>query len=257
MSLAGKTIVVTRDSVQAKPFINQLKKLGAKIFLFPTIKIIDSNNNDAIHKVIKDIDKYDWILFSSTNAVKYFFKYVNSSNKVFQKIMIACVGNKSAEVLTTFNLKPLLIPMSYSAYGLIEVMNKIEIKGKQILLPGSNIARPELQKELQARGAVVSQIEVYKNIPNDDVPKKELIQYINDSWIDCITFFSPSAVNSFIEIVGKKIIETIRSKQIPIAVIGPSTEQAVRKKNLIPVIQPANSDSDLLIESMQKYFSDQ
>ena len=205
MSLAGKTIVVTRDASQAKPFIDQLEKIGAKIFLFPTIKIIDSDNKDEIHDVIKKIEKYDWIVFASANAVKYFFQYVKSSNREFQKIKIACVGKKSAEELATFNLKSLVIPMNYSANGLLEAINKSEFKGTQVLLPGSNIARIELQKELHGLGAKVTKIEVYKNIPNDNVSKKEIIQYFNNSPIDCMTFFSPSAVNSFIQIVGYKM----------------------------------------------------
>lgn len=256
MSLAGKTIVVTRDANQAKSFINKLENLGVQIVLFPTIKITDTKNIDKIHKVLKEINNYDWIAFTSINTVKYFFKYAEKNHKIFETIKIAAVGKKTAEALSIYGLKPSIIPMNYSARGLIEAMSDFEIKGKRILLPGSNIARIELLKGLDARGAIVTKIEIYKNIPNENVPKSELIRKIKNSEIDCITFFSPSAVNSFVEIVGEKVIEIVRSAQIPIAVIGPSTEQAIRLRKMIPVIQPSKSDMDMFIEAIQNHFSD-
>ena len=115
MSLSGKTLVITRDETQAKPFAQKLEALGATILLFPTIKITEPDYPDQIRKLVHDPVVYDWIIFTSANAVRYFMKYLNNSQKSLEKVNISCVGKKTAEILKKFNVTPALIPEKYTS----------------------------------------------------------------------------------------------------------------------------------------------
>ena len=92
------------------------------------------------------------------------------------------------------------------------------VKGKRILIPASNIARNDLERGLRACGAEVQRIEVYKNIPYKNPQREMLYEKIRDSKVDCITFFSPSAINTFADLMGEKGITLINTKKIPIAI---------------------------------------
>ena len=254
MSLSGKTIVITRDTNQAKPFAQMLENLGAKIIMFPTIKISRPDKPDQIRKKLKNLNDFEWIIFTSSNAVRYFFKYIHANKSAVQKIKIASVGKKTTEVLEEFHLTPAILPKIYTSHALLHAIIKHDIVGKRILLPVSNLAGNELQEGLLTHGALVERLEIYKNIPNTYSKKELLIEKIDKRRIDCITFFSPSAIYRFADLMGDKGIALINTNKISIAVIGSSTLLAARKKNLEPTIQPLNSDEQSFAEEINKYF---
>jgi len=254
MSLSGKTIVITRDVNQAKPFAQMLENLGANIVMFPTIKISSPDKPDQIRKKLRDLSDFDWIIFTSSNAVRYFFKYIHANNSAVQKIKIASIGKKTMEVLEEFHLTPAILPKIHTSNALLNAIVKHDIVGKRILLPVSNLAGNELQEGLLTNGASVERLEIYKNIPNKYSKKEQIFEKIDNRGIDCITFFSPSAINRFADLIGDEGIALINTNKISIAVIGSSTLLAARKKNLEPTIQPLHSDEQSFAEEINKYF---
>ena len=55
MSLKGKTIVVTRDASQAKPFVKLLNEKQANVFLFPTIQLTDPDEIQIIQSTAEKV----------------------------------------------------------------------------------------------------------------------------------------------------------------------------------------------------------
>ena len=254
MSLLGKTIVITRDENQARPFAEMLENLGATILLFPTIKISPPDNAAQIRKTLADLSSFNWIIFTSSNAVRYFFKFIDEKQNTLQKLKIACVGNKTTETLRGFHLIPTIIPDIHTSRELLDALLIHKVKGKRFLLPVSNLAGYNLQEGLQNHGALVERLVIYNNVPITNSKNELIFEKIDNHRIDCITFFSPSAVNTFVDLMGEKGITLINTKKIPIAVIGSTTSLAARKNHLNPEIIPAKSDEKSLLEELQRYF---
>ena len=78
MSLSGKTIVVTRDANQAKLFVDLLEKQNADVYLFPTIKLTDADNTEIIKDIAARINEFDWIIFTSAIAIRFFICIIES-----------------------------------------------------------------------------------------------------------------------------------------------------------------------------------
>jgi uroporphyrinogen-III synthase len=253
MSLSGKTIVVTRDASQAKPFVNLLKEKNADVLLFPTIKLTDTDDSEVIQKVATRISDFDWIVFTSAIAIRFFMKYVNGDD--LKNLKIACVGKKTAAELSIHNLTADLIPSKFTLENLLHEMKKLDLKDKKICIPCSSLSNNDLKAGFENGGAIVEQIVVYKNEPFIDQDKTELIEKIVNKKIDCITFFSPSAVYSFILLTGTKYLEMIRKQNILFAVIGSTTEKAVINCDFLPIIKPVESDNQSMVEALTNYFS--
>ena len=254
MSLSGKTIVITRDVNQGKPFAEKLEDLGATVLSFPTIKITEPDNPGRIREMLRDATAFDWIIFTSSNAVRYFLKFINNIQSTLEGINISCVGKKTAETLEKSNITPTLIPNIFTSDELLTALLKYDVRGKRILLPVSNLAGKELQEGLIERGAQVERVEVYKTVPFKNAPKEMMLKKIDKNEIDCITFFSPSAIDTFAHLMEKRGMRKIINKNIPIAVIGPTTARAARENNLNPEIIPEKSDEKSFLEEMVKYF---
>jgi uroporphyrinogen-III synthase len=231
-----------------------LKNLGCEVLNVPTIKITDPDDPNTIQNVLKNISAYNWIIFTSANAVRYFFKFKNKNDEDLKQSKIACIGKKTAETLNFFSYEPHLIPEIFSNRELINELQKYNIRGKHILLPVSNMAGDELQVGLKSLGAHVKKIEIYKNLPYQDSQWEETYKKIKDGVIDCITFYSPSALIAFVTLIGDDGVKMINDKKITIAVIGQSTAQAARKNNLHPEVIPPVSDDGHFVEALKEYF---
>jgi len=72
--LFGQRIVVTRTREQASDLVVKLEENGAECLEYSTIHIEPVEDYTILDQALKEIDSYSWILFTSLNAVTYFFK---------------------------------------------------------------------------------------------------------------------------------------------------------------------------------------
>ena len=82
------------------------------------------------------------------------------------------------------------------------------------------------------------------------VNKKNVLNYIQNNSINAILFFSPSSVDYFSEIFGKKMITEIKNKSIAIAAIGATTAKAIEAVDLSVHILPKKSTEENLLEAL-------
>ncbi|WP_415426011.1 uroporphyrinogen-III synthase [Staphylococcus borealis] len=133
---------------------------------------------------------YDWIIFSSKNAVRLFYQYLNQVDVNY----VAVIGKKTAELCETLNINVDFVPDDYSQEGLLEQFKQ---ENQSILIPSSAMARPKLHQTLALTNSV-TKIDLYEPIANDR-HISEVIQQVESHKIDAITFSSSSAVNAYVK----------------------------------------------------------
>lgn len=253
--LFGKKIVVTRPEDQAAGFIRTLSEFGAECLLFPTIKIIPPASWKELDKAIKNLSRYDWILFTSVNGVKYFFKrlhFVKKDTRYLKGIKIGAIGPGTAAVLMNMGINPDLIPDKYWAEGVVDGLKRSLLDGKRVLLPRPVIARDYLPKKLTEMGATVDVVEAYQTVKPDS-NQHQLSTLFKDSAIDMITFTSPSTVDNFLALLkGRSIFKEILKTKV--ACIGPITAQRADKKGLKVDIVPDEYTVDALTRAIVEFY---
>ena len=181
-------------------------------------------------------------------------KFINNDD--LKSLKIACVGKKTAAELSIHNLTADFVPSKFTSKNLLNKMKQSDFKAKKIFIPCSSLSNNFLKTGFENEGAIVEQVVVYKNEPFENPDKLNLNKKIENNKIDCITFFSPSAVNSFFKIMGQKTLEKIRDQILPIAVIGSTTESAVINHEINVIIKPVESDNQNMVEALIKYFKE-
>ncbi|HXE57527.1 MAG TPA: uroporphyrinogen-III synthase, partial [Gemmatimonadales bacterium] len=68
--LAGCRVVVTRAPEQARPLVARLEELGAVPLPCPAIRIEPPDDPAPLDEALRRIDRYDWVAFTSANAVR-------------------------------------------------------------------------------------------------------------------------------------------------------------------------------------------
>lgn len=170
--------------------------MKGSFFHLPLIKIERLDNYKGFDNHLKNIKKFDWIVFSSRYGVEYFFRRlrtINSDSRVLANAKIAAIGDSTKNRLLDFGILANLVPGKESSVGLVKEFNKIDIKDKKIFLPCSDISDKGLSKALKELGAKVTTGFAYKNVMPKDLPDLNLNEF------DEIMFTSPSTVRNFVK----------------------------------------------------------
>src|SRR6188472_3418958 len=77
--LFGKRILITRPREQAAEFVSLLQSLGADPIEAPMIRIVPPTDYAALDEACATIDRFDWAVFASGNAVDAFMSRLLAS----------------------------------------------------------------------------------------------------------------------------------------------------------------------------------
>ena len=80
--LLGRTVVITRAASQAGEFVTALERYGAAVIICPTIAITDPESYQSLDEAIENLYGYDWIVFTSANAVDYFLRRFSARGRL-------------------------------------------------------------------------------------------------------------------------------------------------------------------------------
>lgn len=253
--LENKNIVITRNENRAGSLVRNIEMLGGRAILFPTIRIQDPGSWQACDGALRTITSFDWVVFTSANAVYYFFQRSEKFSVGEIPVKTAVIGIKTEEALRRHVKQIDLIPTEYNTPGLLRAFDQIDLENARVLLPASNIARDELMVGLRDRGAVVKRVEVYQTVPNRALDAGAMLSLINSGGVDCLTFFSPSAFDYFVEIMGTQVVDDIKEHSVTVAAIGPATAKAIKKSGLEVAVQPSKSVEEDLVTALSSHYS--
>lgn len=225
-----KKILITRARAQADEFADQLRSAGFEPIYFPVIEIKPVENNVALERALSKLGCYEWIVFTSTNAVDVVLGQFPSVN--WSDVNVAAIGPKTAQALKSHGIQPDFVPQEYVAEAILAGLG--DLIGKWILLPRAEIARKELPEAICSANGVPHEITVYKTLPAQ--PNVEALEILR-SGVDVITFTSASTVENFLAIVRNNQLDPLRLPNNPtFACIGPVTERAVRDAGITNIV---------------------
>lgn len=252
-SLVGKNVLVTRASSQASSLRKLLEQKGANVLEFPAIKIIPPKSFKKLDEALNSIERFDWIIFTSVNAVESVLGRVQAIKKdirLFANVKVAAVGNATAEYLCMRGLRPDLMPKKFTSKALIQSLRVNQVKGKHFLLPRTNIAPESLKDELEKKGAKATEVIAYRTLTGYGVPeRKQLEKWLEADALDYITFTSSSAVRNFMEALAVSQRKQI-AKQSRFVSIGPVTTQTIKDYGFKPYREAAEHTIPGLVKTL-------
>ncbi len=258
--LFGRRIVVTRTREQASDLVALLEEHGAECLEYSTIHIEPVDDYRIIDRAIAEITDYQWLLFTSLNAVTYFFQrlaHLEYDSRHLAGTKIAVVGKATAEELLKHGIKADLLPEKFTGEGLAESLVKTEVKGCRILLPRALRANEMLPEMLTDAGAKVTIAPVYRNIPPQG-PKEELRDQLLEGTVDLVTFTSSSTVTNFLTMIDAANDDELHRllDQVTIAAIGPITAETLRDRGLRVDIQPERYTISDMVQAIVAHYKD-
>jgi uroporphyrinogen III methyltransferase/synthase len=230
--LFGQNIVITRDAHGNAAFADKILAHGGNPIQFDSIEIRDLTNGDEVQRALAAVNKYDWIIFTSANGVRFTFEALAKAGKDARhlaQVKVACIGSETAACLEKFGIKADFVPTVFTGSELAKQLGEFtELQNKKIGLLRSAAASKKLADGLTKAGAIVDDIGVYTVVPQKN-ESTNLIEQIKAGNIQWLTFSSPSTVKAFFAQVSPDLINTARVK---VASIGPVTTEQLKQLNV-------------------------
>jgi uroporphyrinogen III methyltransferase/synthase len=257
--LFGRRILVTRPREQAAELADMLEALGAEAIEAPMIRIAPPEDFGPLDEACAHLDRFDWIVFSSANAVDAFMGRLMRSPldvRALGGVKLCAVGPATAARLALHSLKVDLVPSEYRADALAHAISSNgNVRGLRIFLPRADIGREVLADELRKQGADVTEAVAYRTVVVD--PEREgepdIYRMLLERRIDVVTFTSASAVRNFVKIVGAEPAADLLNATA-VASIGPVTAEAAAQWNIRTTIMPAQYTIPALVDAIVEHF---
>jgi uroporphyrinogen III methyltransferase/synthase len=249
--LLGKRIVVTRARQQASALVERLSNLGAACLQYPTIRIQPPASWAALDAAIDQLDQYQWLVFTSVNAVDAFFQRLFANGKdarALAHLRTAVIGPATAQRLRAHGLASDIVPASYRAESVVAAFEAHDLQGSRILLPRAKQARPILPKELTRMGAQVEEIAAYETVM-DTASTQGIRETLARGGIDLVTFTSSSTVENFHQMLPEGQQEALMAK-VQTAAIGPITAETARRLGFKVDIEATTYTIDGLVDAI-------
>jgi uroporphyrinogen III methyltransferase/synthase len=256
--LFGWRILVPRTKDQAGPLMDRLRRYGAMPEEVPTISVEPPRNPQQMDKAIRGLveGRYEWVAFTSVNAVKAVrekFDEYGLDARAFSGLKIAAVGEKTAEAIAAWGIRPDLLPSGeQSAAGLVEdwpPFDELLDPINRVFLPRADIATETLVAGLTDLGWEVDDVTAYRTV-RAAPPPAPTREAIKSGKFDAVVFTSSSTVRNLVGIAGKPHASTV------IAVIGPATLKTAEEHGLRVDAMAESPSAEELADALARFGAD-
>jgi len=254
--LLGKKILITRSREQASRFAALLREYGAEPIEVPTIQIVPPNSWEPLDRALAAIHTYDWLIFTSVNAVRAFFARFDGQERQradLQGLNVCAIGPATANELQARGIEVDVMPSEYRAEAVVQSLSTFPLAGKRLLIPRAAVARDVLPRALAACGAHVEVVEVYRTVLPSDNLAPDTRRLMAQGAIDVVTFTSSSTVTNFVALTGEADLPRLLRAAI-IACIGLITADTARSYGLTPTIVSDEYTIPGLARAIVEYF---
>ncbi len=190
--LSGINIGITGTSDLVAKQKKFFELYGANVFEVCNFDVAEVPNK-TFEEDIRNISKFKWLVFTSANSVKTFFKKffeLEIDLRNLALVKFAVVGSGTESVLNSYGFKADLMPKEFSAKHLGNELVKVVREGERLLIPYAKNHTNDLTEILLSNNVEFSKQIVYEIVLSE-------LQDFDFNSLDFITFASTKGVQEF------------------------------------------------------------
>lgn len=248
--LDGLGVVVTRAPHQAEEMAALLEDRGARVLLFPTIRIVPPEDLEPLRRAAREAASYDWLLCTSINGVEALRRALEEEGidpSSLSGLRVLAIGPATGEALEVIGLAPDVVPDEYVAEGVLDAVEGDVAAGTRILIPRAAEAREVLPEGLRDRGAVVDVVEAYRTLPAEAADADAFRRRLRAGEADVITFTASSTVRNYHDVMGTE------TGGATVAAIGPITAETARELGFHVEVMADEYTIPGLVEALERW----
>jgi len=257
--LRGRRVLIAASPHTAPVLAERIERLGGRVELFPALEIRPLGDTSALDAAIEELERYDWIVFTSGYGVRYFlsrFAARGGAAGAWRPRKVCAVGPATARALAEAGIAVSLVPRDFSAEGILAAFAGLEgglpaLDGARILLPRAREGRDVLPRELEAAGALVEVVPCYENV----LPEVETsaLRVLAADPPELLVFTSSSALQNFVRLLGEETGRRLLAGAT-VAALGPVTAATATGLGKKVDIVPEENTTRELVRAIARHY---
>lgn len=249
--LENKVFISTRPAGQSAELENLLSEESAILLSMPTIDVRPLPLDEFSWTHLKNIDSFNWIVFTSPNGLRYFFARLFDLQNNYglpEHLKIAVVGKKTAASLECYGTSASFINLGNTAEDFsADFINRVG-QGERVLFPIGNLARSVIEDQISKK-ADCTRVLFYETVLPDAI-NEEAFQLILTDQYNMIVLTSPSCCNNLLHLISGKADPA----KLRLVCIGQTTSAEVIRNGIEPLITAGTANSQGIFTAIINYF---
>lgn len=250
-------VLVTRPEGQERGLITALHQHGYQTDSLPMLNIVPFNQQDnpeqceTINQCVAQLERYQHIVFVSTNAVHTAFAWINQHwQNLPSSIRWYPIGKATAQALAQYVAQVEQAGVDMDSETLLLNPHLQSIQHDKVLIFRGQGGRNFLHDTLIQRGAEVQFCELYQ---------RRFIRYKNtelaqkiDKKPDFLIVTSTETIQALLE---QAIIDKVETKILTLRLVVPGQRvaQYAKQRGFVNIVTSANAGTEALIETLEEH----
>ncbi len=246
--LDGQGILITRPARQAAPLAQAIAAIGGVPFIFPAVVILPPADRRALDRAQRELDRYDYAVFVSANAVEY---GVGDARAWPKRLIAFAPGPGTLAALSAAGIADARMPSErMDSEGLLALPELTQVAGKRVLILRGGGGRELLADTLAARGATVDVVDCYARA-RPEAGAAGLVEALASGRIDASTFTSSEGADNLWTLLDA----TARKRISGIAAFAPHERiaQRLRELGFDSVVTTDPGDAGLIAALLRRF----
>ncbi len=243
-------VLVTRPAGRADGLLATLEQQGYRclhqpmLTLEPLLELTPSQQ-----ELLLNADRYQHIIFVSLTAIELGMDWLEHYwPQVPTGINWYAVGHSSAQRLGEFGVVPRLPETDMNSEGLLDLPSLHQCAGQRVLLVRGEGGRTLLATELEARGALVDQLALYRR-RGISLPPGKLYGALAREGVAVILLSSSEGLANLLDLLTPE--ETNNVTRMTILVPSSRVEQSARKAGFRHVVVAADASDQSMLQALE------
>ena len=241
---------------QARDLMARLEGMGATVLLFPAVSFSEPSDTAELDRAIRSLGEFDWILFTSANAVRFFARRcrklgVEPDPGWKLSLRGGRPGNRQRRGCGGISGRPCGAGISWRGAGPANFPRRLP--ERRFCCRAASARGPICRMRWRRVGAEVTEVVAY-HTGGLGVIEPGVMRAIREAQVDVISFFSPSAIENMRGELGEEVLSRLGAKAA-LAAVGPVTAAALRDAGLRVAIEAPLATAESMAAAIANYFS--
>src|SRR4051794_12591128 len=258
-SLSGDTVGGTADRHRDE-LAGLLENRGARVVLAPALRIVPIADDAELRAATRACLETppDIVLVNTGIGMRGWLEaaegwgLVDPLRAALGRAYMVARGPKARAAIRSAGLHDHWSPEGEGYEEVVEHLTARGVAGLTVALQLHGESQPEYTEALEAAGARVIEVPVYRwGPPTDPAPLHRLVDLIAGRLVDAVTFTSAAAVNAVLRAAGPasdSLLDALRA-DVMAACVGPVTAAPLRRHD-VPIVAPARARLSALVRTI-------
>lgn len=247
--LFGSRILFAQARHGSDVVADRLRELGATVINTPEPRIARLDV-DQLRGVIDRIGEFNWIVFSSADAVEMVWDQLLGSGRDSRALagaVIACVGPSTAAALLDRGITVNVVQERFEPTPLLDVMaDRPDVPGAVLLYIAGDATAESFGRDLEQTGADVTALAVYREVPG--AKSAELLRRkLEGKHTDLAVVMSPAGAEDYLRIAGETFLSGV-----PAAAYDATTAEILRHAGVEVVMESGKGGPDAFVDAVRQ-----